>query len=117
MKGLEGELQAVKYLEENGYKILKRNFRCRTGEVDIICEDEQVLYFIEVKTWSTLGFETMEQGIDRKKMNKILQTSRYFLLQYPDYNERNIQYGLVYIGSHGQKLTFLPNAFSETGYS
>ena len=39
--GKKGEKLAAEYLEQNNYKILKQNFRCRQGEIDIIAIDRQ----------------------------------------------------------------------------
>ena len=53
-RGRLGEDQACRFLRKNGYKILYRNFEGRTGgEIDIICRDQEVLVFVEVKTRST----------------------------------------------------------------
>ena len=48
--GNKGEDIAVRYLEDQGYKILKRNFRSRYGEIDIICSRAKSVVFVEVKT-------------------------------------------------------------------
>ena len=47
--GTQYESMAVQYLTEAGYHILERNFRCRTGEIDIIAKDGAYLVFVEVK--------------------------------------------------------------------
>lgn len=39
-----GEKIANKYLVENGYQIIKKNFRCKQGEIDIIAKDKNGLY-------------------------------------------------------------------------
>ncbi len=52
-EGLSGEDAACQYLEQKGYKILRRNFRCYSGEIDIIAAKGQTLSFIEVKTRSS----------------------------------------------------------------
>ncbi len=43
------EENAARYLEQQGYKILEKNFRCRQGEIDLIAMDGEYLCFIEVK--------------------------------------------------------------------
>lgn len=48
--GCEGEGLAVTYLERHNYKILQRNFRCRSGEIDIVARDGKTTVFVEVKT-------------------------------------------------------------------
>ena len=46
--GKSGEDLAVAYLQNNCYTIVERNYRCRTGEVDIIARKDDILFFIEV---------------------------------------------------------------------
>ena len=47
--GAEYENRAVIFLKEKGYQIIKQNFRCRQGEIDIIAKDGEYLVFTEVK--------------------------------------------------------------------
>ena len=48
--GKIGEDLAVSYLFAEGYAILDRNFRSHSGEIDIVCEKNGTVYFVEVKT-------------------------------------------------------------------
>jgi len=48
--GDEGEEQASKYLQKQGYSIVERNYLRKWGEIDIIAQKNSVLYFVEVKT-------------------------------------------------------------------
>ena len=48
--GTLGERLAGEHLERAGYQILERNFRCRTGELDIVAAADAALVFVEVKT-------------------------------------------------------------------
>ncbi|MEG1463465.1 MAG: YraN family protein [Mucinivorans sp.] len=55
--GARGEAAACQYLENQGYKILERNWRApiqdfRSGEIDIIATKDDALYFVEVKSRS-----------------------------------------------------------------
>ena len=46
------ELAAV-CLQKKGYRIIERNYRCRQGEVDLVCRHGRYLVFVEVKYRST----------------------------------------------------------------
>lgn len=47
--GSLGEKIAGVFLEKKGYKVLKKNWTCRYGEIDLICSKNAKLIFIEVK--------------------------------------------------------------------
>ncbi len=47
--GAAYEEQAARFLLEQGYQILERNYRCRQGEIDVIARDGSYLVFVEVK--------------------------------------------------------------------
>ncbi len=49
-KGDYGEKLACRYLRKNGYRIVKRNYNTRHGEIDIIARNKKHIAFCEVKT-------------------------------------------------------------------
>ena len=53
--GAAGEALAARMLKDSGYQIIERNWRCRFGELDIICRDPTSarIVFVELKTRST----------------------------------------------------------------
>ena len=52
--GYYGEELAAGMLYAQGYDILERNYRCRFGEADIICRNNEELFVVEVKTRTSL---------------------------------------------------------------
>jgi putative endonuclease len=48
--GKEGERLAARHLEARGCEVIARNFRTRSGELDLVARDERFLVFCEVKT-------------------------------------------------------------------
>jgi putative endonuclease len=110
-KGRTGETAAASYLEEKGIKILEKNFRSRTGEVDIIALDGESLIFVEVKTWSSFGIESLEYALDEKKQHKIIETSKYFLSLHRKYRYMAIHFDVIFISPEG--ITHLASAFTE----
>ena len=111
-KGGAGEALAASYLEEKGFKILKKNFRSRMGEVDIIAQDGQALVFVEVKTWFSLGIESLEYALDTKKKHKIIETSKYFLSLHREYRYMAIRFDVIFVSPDG--ITHLASAFTES---
>lgn len=73
-----GEDAACKYLENNGYKILERNFRKGYGEIDIIAVKDKVLVFVEVKTRTSNKFGTPFEAITSFKLNKLLTGAKFY---------------------------------------
>jgi putative endonuclease len=70
--GARGENLACQYLRKQGYKILYRNFRGRTGgEIDVVCRDGDTLVFVEVKTRTREDFGRPFEAIDRDKRKRI----------------------------------------------
>ncbi len=61
-----GEEVACKYLEKNGFLILERNYTKKWGEIDIIGQKENVLYFIEVKSKSISSLDFVSQKFDEQ---------------------------------------------------
>ena len=74
-----GEQIAVEYLEKNNYQILKRNFYCKQGEIDIIAKDEQEIVFIEVKTRSSIDFGQPSEAVNSIKLKHMYKAAKYFL--------------------------------------
>src|SRR5690348_11604753 len=56
MLGRHGEELAAEYLQRHGMRILDRNWRCRSGELDIVALDARVLVAAEVKTRRSLDY-------------------------------------------------------------
>ncbi len=77
--GQAGEVYATKYLQLQGYKIIFRNYRCRTGEIDIIATKDDVLTFVEVKTRYSLHTGRPVESVTFTKQQKIRRTAQYFL--------------------------------------
>ena len=53
--GRKGEDLAASFLNQQGYRLLVRNYRQRYGEIDIIARDGACIAFVEVKTTTTAG--------------------------------------------------------------
>lgn len=74
-----GEELAVKYLSNNGYFIMARNFRCRLGELDIIAKDKGYIAFIEVKTRYNDYYGSPGEAVNYQKQTRIYRAAQTFI--------------------------------------
>jgi putative endonuclease len=87
--GKYGEELAESFLREQGYGIVERNWRCRTGELDIIAEFEGTLVFVEVRTRRPSGsFGIAKESIDYRKQLKVRETIQFYLHRYKKHDQR-----------------------------
>ena len=118
-KGREGERQAERYLSDRGYTVLARNFRTRRGEIDLIAEKNDRIVFVEVKNWEYLDREDLEYAIDRRKQQRILATSRYFLHSHPEFQQRRFGFDVILVSSKSSEDRSLRERFCDriAGYT
>src|SRR5437667_8145231 len=79
--GDRGENMAARYLRNQGYKIILRNFRCELGEVDIIAREGKTLVFVEVKT-RAYDDPTPEEQVNVIKQQQIICAAKFYLSRY-----------------------------------
>ena len=78
-KGNRAEQVAAAYLEQQGYRILLCNYRCRTGEIDIVAEEAGVLCFVEVRSTQSRAFGDPLETIRQKKQRRIIRAARQYV--------------------------------------
>lgn len=79
-KGAAAEQAARMYLTSRGYLIRDHNWRCRSGELDIIAEYEGTLVFIEVRSRSGSAMQgTAEESVDARKIRQVRETAGVYL--------------------------------------
>lgn len=82
--GAAGEAAARRHLERAGYQFVSANWRCPSGELDLVMTEGAVLVFVEVKTRRGERFGAAEEAISPAQATRILQTAEQFLAVRPD---------------------------------
>lgn len=77
--GKRGEDIAVEHLRSKGFHILARNYRRKSGEIDIICKDDDTYVFVEVKTRKDTGFGHPTEAVNSRKQLQICRTALHYL--------------------------------------
>lgn len=100
--GTLGEEMAAAVLKSRGYYILRRNYTCPYGEIDIIAVKDRVLSFIEVKTRASRVYGRPIEAVDRRKQRHIKNAARYFLSSSKKQYE-NVDFQVIEITLHQVK--------------
>lgn len=107
--GTDYESLAAKYLVEQGFSILDKNYRNRTGEIDIIARDGEYICFVEVKYRKDYRKGAPHEAVDYRKQRKITQVAMHYLITH-GYNEWTpCRFDVVAIA--GDEITLLKNAY------
>ena len=109
-KGDIGEEIARRYLIKNGADILELKYKIKTGEIDIIARLDNELVFVEVKSRTNLKFGYPSESVNNKKMKKIVDTSKYYILRNNLYNTP-IRFDVIEIYLNENKINHIVNAF------
>ena len=113
--GARGENLACQFLRKNGYKILYRNFKGRTGgEIDVVCRDRDTLVFVEVKTRTREDFGRPVEAVNRQQRNRIAHGGLAWLrlLDDPDILFRFDVVEVIIAEGKEPRLELLRDAFS-----
>ena len=113
-RGALGEELAARFLEQNGIRILERNFRSgRSGEIDLVCEDNGSLVFVEVKLRRKPGSGDPEEAVTESKQRRICHTADYYRCRYRVDDATPIRFDVVAIRLEegGARMHWIRNAF------
>ena len=95
MNGKEAEQHAERYLSRQKLKLIKRNYHCRLGEIDLIMLEQQTLVFIEVRQRSHAQFGGAAASVNHYKQAKIIKTAQMFLSQHPQYQHKICRFDVI----------------------
>lgn len=112
--GLAWEREAARFLEGRGLTIVERGYRCRVGEIDLICRDGPTLVIVEVRARRSSSHGSAAATVDWRKRRKIVQASRHYLMLHADSLDMPIRFDVVAIdgiASREPSLEWIRNAF------
>lgn len=111
--GLKGEQIACHYLQNKGYKILRRGFRSNRKEIDIIAAEHQTAIFVEVKARRKTQFGFPEEAVDSAKQEKIKMAAAAWLREQP-FNFRECRFdviSVIFTSDEDYEINHLQDAF------
>ena len=119
--GTRGETLAARFLKRRGMKILARNYRCTTGEIDLIALDPaarsthgvETLVFVEVKTRTSDDYTDPQSAVNYAKQTRIRKAAKHYLDRH-DTTDLATRYDIVAVVLRpGAKpeITYIEEAF------
>ena len=107
--GADWEEKAAAYLESRGLQILERNFRCRSGEIDLIGRHQGYLVFVEVKYRSGPEKGDAAEAVNYRKQRQICRVADFYRLRHGLGEDTPVRYDVVAVT--GEQLVWVENAF------
>jgi putative endonuclease len=110
--GKKGEEVAIRFLKKNGYQVIKRNYVCKMGEIDIIAKEKDTLVFIEVKTRTSTTFGPPQLAVNPKKQSQMSKVALNFLKEkrLEDVKAR-FDVVAILLGPRGEEIELIRDAF------
>ena len=103
-------------MEERGFKVLERNFRCAMGEVDLIAKEKDTIVFVEIKMRMKAGLGVAKEAVDERKQRQISKVALYYLKQKGLLGKRS-RFDVVAVSKEEEEFKFelIRNAFELKG--
>lgn len=112
--GDAAEASALKLLGDAGLRLLARNFRCRGGELDLVCLDGDTLIIVEVRSRSRLDYGGAAASVNWSKQRRIMTATRMFLARHPHHAHRALRFDVIAFEANGQP-DWIKAAFDASG--
>jgi putative endonuclease len=111
--GQQAEQQALDFLQSHGLKLQERNFRCKTGEIDLVMRDAETLVFVEVRFRQSNDFGRALETVTHKKQRKLIATAnRYLQMKHID---RACRFDIIALnGAGATPVEWIKNAIQTT---
>jgi putative endonuclease len=116
-RGRHWEAVAADYLEDHGLTVLARGYRCRLGELDLVCRDELALVVVEVRARAASSFGSAIETIGPHKRMRIVQATRHFLMRRREWRNAPIRFDVVAfdaIDTEEPAVQWIKNAFQAS---
>lgn len=114
LAGHEAEQAARRFLEAKGLYLIAENYRCRSGELDLVMREGAQIVFIEVRYRRSPRPVTPAETINRRKRRRIASAASHFLQRNAKYIDNPIRLDVVGVSGPLDKpdIDWIKNAFS-----
>lgn len=108
LRGEQAEQQALDYLQNQGLRLVCRNFRCRQGELDLVMTDRQTLVIVEVRFRKNSYYGSALESITAAKQSRIIAATQVYLARHK--SNCPLRFDVVAFSGNGQ-MDWIKGAF------
>lgn len=118
-KQVSGQLAeefAQRHLQDQGLRLLCRNWTCRSGELDLVMLDGDTVVFVEVRYRRHAAWGGALESVDMRKQQKLIKAAQLFLQREPRWAKHPCRFDVVAIGASAntpEKPNWIRNAFDS----
>jgi putative endonuclease len=115
-RGRPGEDLACRHLAASGFAILQRNYRCRSGEVDVVAREGDTTVFVEVKERHDRSHGQGLESVTFGKRRRLIRAARLYAAAH-GLDERPLRFDVISIDwdEGGPRLRHDRGAFDAGG--
>ena len=111
--GTTYEQLGAEYLENEGYNFVAKNLFTPFGEVDLILEKDNHLFFVEVKFRSNQNYGSARESITTLKLKRLKKSVAYLMKgKFIDHNSFSISFLGIEMQDETIHFDFIDNIFS-----
>jgi putative endonuclease len=110
--GLEAENAALRYLQERGLKLILRNYRCRSGELDLVMLDGKTLVLIEVRYRSSERYGGAAASVTYRKQRRIINAARHLWVSRSELRRFPARFDVIALGALDDRVEWIRDAFT-----
>ncbi len=113
-RGDAGEDMACAHLRARGMEVLARNYRCRSGEIDVVARDGRTLVFVEVKERGGDSHGSAVEAVTVEKRRRVVRAARVYAATH-GLSESPIRFDVLAIdwSAEGPRVRHDAGAFGE----
>lgn len=94
-KGQQFEALAANWLSDRSVRVIARNYRCKSGEIDLVALEGNCLLFIEVRCRGNPRFSSAAASVDRRKQLKLIRAAQFFLQRNPRWTNMPCRFDVI----------------------
>lgn len=115
--GSDAEDAALAHLAAHGLELVLRNYRCRSGEIDLVMTEGATLVLIEVRYRASSRFGGAPASVTWRKQRRIVSAARHLLATHGELARRPARFDVVGCSrsARGMEIDWIRNAFSTHG--